>query len=65
MKAEYGLDQAKRGAIVPQTGKKRIAIYIDDDVLEAFRDRSDAAGKGYQTIMNQAFRESWASLKNL
>ena len=57
MKAEYGLDQAKRGSIVPQTGKTRIAIYIDDDVLEAFRDRSDAAGKGYQTIMNQAFRE--------
>ena len=65
MKAEYGLDQAKRGAIVPQTGKTRITIYIDDDVLEASRDRSDAAGKGYQTIMNQAFRESWASLKNL
>jgi uncharacterized protein (DUF4415 family) len=57
MKVEYDLDQAKRGAIVPQSGKTRITIYIDDDVLEEFRDRSDAEGKGYQTIMNQALRE--------
>jgi uncharacterized protein (DUF4415 family) len=58
MKAEYNLDDAKRGAIVPQPGKTRITIYIDDDVLETFRERSDAAGKGYQTMINQALRES-------
>jgi uncharacterized protein (DUF4415 family) len=57
MKAEYDFDQAKRGAVVPQAGKTRITIYIDDDILEEFRDRSDAAGKGYQTMMNQALRE--------
>jgi uncharacterized protein (DUF4415 family) len=57
MKAEYDFDRAKRGAVVPQAGKTRITIYIDDDILEAFRDRSDAAGKGYQTMMNQALRE--------
>ncbi len=57
MKAEYDFDNAKRGAIIPQTGKTRITIYIDDDVLESFRERSDAAGKGYQTMMNQALRE--------
>ena len=57
MKAEYDFENAKRGAIVPQTGKTRITIYIDDDVLENFRDRGDASGKGYQTMMNQALRE--------
>jgi uncharacterized protein (DUF4415 family) len=57
MKAEYDFSEAKRGAAIPQTGKTRIAIYIDDDVLETFRERSDAAGKGYQTIMNEALRE--------
>jgi uncharacterized protein (DUF4415 family) len=57
MKAEYDFSEAKRGAIIPQTGKTRITIYIDDDVLETFRERSDAAGKGYQTIMNEALRE--------
>jgi uncharacterized protein (DUF4415 family) len=57
MKAEYDFSQAKRGAVIPQTGKNRITIYIDDDVLEAFRERGDASGKGYQTMMNQALRE--------
>jgi uncharacterized protein (DUF4415 family) len=57
MKAEYDFSQAKRGAVIPQTGKTRITIYIDDDVLEAFRERGDAAGKGYQTMMNEALRE--------
>ena len=57
MKPEYDFDQAKRGAIIPQQGKTRITIYIDDDILEAFRQRGDAEGKGYQTMMNQALRE--------
>jgi uncharacterized protein (DUF4415 family) len=57
MKAEYDFSEAKRGAVIPQTGKTRITIYIDDDVLETFRERSDIAGKGYQTIMNEALRD--------
>lgn len=55
MKAEYDFSEAKRGAVIPQTGKTRITIY-NDDVLETFRQRSDV-GKGYQTIMNEALRE--------
>lgn len=57
MKAEYDFSKAKRGAVVPQTGKTRITIYLDDAVLEGFRDRADAAGKGYQTMINDALRE--------
>ena len=57
MKPEYDFSQGKRGAVIPQTGKTRITIYIDDDVLEIFRERADSAGKGYQTIMNEALRE--------
>lgn len=56
MKAEYDFNQAKRGAVIPQTGKTRITIYIDDDILETFRVLSDAEGKGYQTMMNDAMR---------
>ena len=48
MKAEYDFSQANRGAVIPQTGKTRITIYIDDDVLETFRERSNSAGKGYE-----------------
>jgi uncharacterized protein (DUF4415 family) len=63
MKAKYDFRQAKRGSIIPQTGKTRITIYIDDDVLEAFRERSDSAGKGYQTMMNEALREYLGKVK--
>ena len=56
MKREYDFSGGKRGAVVPQTGKTRITIYIDDDVLEAFCDRADASGRGYQTMINDALR---------
>jgi uncharacterized protein (DUF4415 family) len=54
---EYDFSEAKRGAVIPQVGKTRITIFIDNDVLEAFRERGDTAGKGYQTMMNDALRE--------
>jgi uncharacterized protein (DUF4415 family) len=57
MKAEYDFSKATRGAVVPQTGKTRITIYLDDAILEGFRNRADAAGKGYQTMINDALRE--------
>jgi uncharacterized protein (DUF4415 family) len=56
MKKEYDFFKAKRGAVVRQKGKTRISIYIDNDVLEEFRQRSDESGKGYQTMMNEALR---------
>ena len=65
MKKEYDFNGAKQGAVVPQKGKTRISIYIDDDVLEEFRDRADAAGRGYQTMMNQALREYLGKSKSL
>lgn len=57
MKREYNFRRGRRGAVIPQKGKTRITIYIDDDVLEEFRDRADAVGRGYQTMINEALRE--------
>jgi uncharacterized protein (DUF4415 family) len=57
LKKEHDFSKAKRGAVVPQKGKTRISIYIDNDVLEEFRQRSDESGKGYQTMINDALRE--------
>jgi uncharacterized protein (DUF4415 family) len=57
MKADYDFSKGKRGAVIPQKGKTRITIYIDDDVLEAFRERANNAGHGYQTMMNAALRQ--------
>ena len=57
MKKEYDFSKGKRGAVIPQVGKTRITIYIDNDVLEEFRDRADTKGRGYQTMINEALRE--------
>ncbi len=57
MKEEYDFSQGRRGAVIEQTGKTRITIYIDNDVLETFRQEAEASGRGYQTMMNQALRE--------
>jgi hypothetical protein len=42
---------------MPQKGKTRISIFIDNAVLNAFRARAEKAGTGYQTMMNEALRE--------
>jgi uncharacterized protein (DUF4415 family) len=57
MRSEDDFRKAKRGAVVPQKGKSRISIYIDDEILEEFRARADAGGRGYQTMINDALRE--------
>lgn len=60
MKAEYDFSNGKRGAVVPQRGKTRITIYIDDEVLAAFRQQAEESGGGYQTLINQALQDSVA-----
>jgi uncharacterized protein (DUF4415 family) len=57
MKKEYDFSKGKRGPVIRQRGKTRITIHLDDEVLEAFRKRADAAGRGYQTMINEALRK--------
>jgi uncharacterized protein (DUF4415 family) len=57
MRKEYDFSKAKRGAVIPQKGKTRISIYIDDEILSEFRAKADSAGRGYQTMINDALRE--------
>ena len=57
MKKAYDFTNGKRGPVLPQRGKTRITIHIDTEILDAFRDRADAAGRGYQTMINEALRE--------
>ncbi len=56
MKPEYDFSKGKRGAVVPQKGKTRISIFIDNAILDEFRSRAEKAGAGYQTMMNEALR---------
>lgn len=60
MRAEYDFSKGKRGAVLPQKGKTRISIFIDNVVLDEFRARAEKAGAGYQTMMNDALRRHLA-----
>ena len=59
MKAEYHFKKAKRGAVVAvPTGKTRITIRIDDEILAWFREQVNRTGGGnYQSLMNEALSQ--------
>lgn len=56
MKKVYDFSKAKRGAVIPSTGKTRITIYVDDTVIKRFKAQSEKTGKGYQTLINEALK---------
>ena len=56
MRPEYDFSKGKRRAVIPQKGKTRISIFIDNAVLAEFRAKAEKAGTGYQTMMNEALR---------
>ena len=58
MRKENDLSKAKRGPVLKPTGKTRITIYLDDDVIEAYRTMGDEHGRGYQTLINEALRQT-------
>jgi uncharacterized protein (DUF4415 family) len=59
VKTEYDFSKAKRGSVVRiPTGKTRITIRLDDDVLAWFRKQVHKAGGGsYQNFINDALRQ--------
>ncbi|NCA89354.1 MAG: CopG family transcriptional regulator [Gammaproteobacteria bacterium] len=58
MNDAYDFSSGQRGAVVDTRGKTRITIFLDDEVLEAFRERAAQSGKGYQTLINETLRAS-------
>ncbi len=56
MRKEYDFSSGKRGAVIPSTGKTRITIMLDDEIIEFFRTRAEVLGVGYQTMINTALR---------
>lgn len=57
MRKEYDFSEARRGPVLSDKGKTRITIYLDNDVIEAFRDRAETMGMGYQTLINRILRQ--------
>lgn len=56
MLKEYDFSKGQRGAVISSTGKTRITIMLDDDVIEHFRAQAEASGTGYQTLINAALK---------
>ncbi len=69
MRKEYDFSKAKRAKDVPHlaklqsedSGKTRITIMLDNDILCKFRARAKKEGLGYQTLINQALKNYSAS----
>jgi len=63
MRKEYDFSRGRRGPVVKApTGKTRITIRLDDDVLAWFKTQVHKAGGGnYQTLINRALREHMRS----
>ena len=57
MKKEYDFSKGRRGAAIPTSGKTRITIYLDEDVIQGFKKQSEKTGRGYQTLINEALKE--------
>jgi len=59
MKKEYDFKKGKRGAVEKKaTGKTRITIRIDTEVLDWFREDVEREGGGnYQTRINEALQD--------
>ena len=58
MKKNYDFSNSKRGPVAKTKGKTRITIYLDDDVIQSFREKGDHLGRGYQTLINDALRDN-------
>jgi uncharacterized protein (DUF4415 family) len=57
MRKEYDFSKGKRGSVIPTHGKTRITIYLDDEILDQFREQAEIAGIGYQTLINEVLKK--------
>jgi uncharacterized protein (DUF4415 family) len=62
MRDDYDMSGARRATQVEhlnrlRSGKTRITLCLDNEVLDAFRSRAEKLGKGYQTLINEALQE--------
>jgi uncharacterized protein (DUF4415 family) len=59
MRDEYDFTDAIQGPVIPTaSGKTRITIRLDNDILDWFRTQVHQQGGGnYQTLINRALRE--------
>ena len=64
MRKEYDFSKGKRGPVLASSGKTRITIMLDDEILEFFRNRAESIGSGYQTLINAELRKVVATMSS-
>ncbi len=58
MRKAYDFSKGKRGAVLSSTGKTRITIRLDEDIVAWFKQKVEIAGGGsYQALINEALAE--------
>lgn len=65
MRDEYDFSNAKKATDIKHlaelqaipSGKTRITIMLDDDVIGQFKKLAESSGTGYQTLINQTLRK--------
>jgi uncharacterized protein (DUF4415 family) len=53
MSKAVDFSRGRRGAVLSTSGKTRITIYLNDEIIERFKALSEQTGKGYQTLINE------------
>ena len=56
MRDEYDFSKGKRGAVMVPSGKARVTLMLDEDVVEHYRSQAEAQGIGYQSLINSLLR---------
>jgi uncharacterized protein (DUF4415 family) len=57
MQDEYDFSQGTRGLIRPHPGQTRITLWVDTEVLEAYRAYANRIGEDMTPAMNTALRQ--------
>lgn len=57
-KIELGKVELDSDEFDPKYAKERITIWLDEAVVDSFRERAAAQGAKYQTLINEALREA-------
>ena len=57
-KISYGKVSIPESAFEPRNVKERITIMIDQDVLDAYREKAGKHGDKYQSLINRTLREA-------
>ncbi|MEO1245420.1 MAG: CopG family transcriptional regulator [Pseudomonadota bacterium] len=58
MRKEYDFSKLKRGTVAANRRQTRTMMYRGDDIVASYREKIDKLGRVYQTLINEALKET-------